>query len=194
MIILFTAAKGGQGTTTLAAMAAVESSRRKNRTLVVDDGPGRAMAAVLGVVEPDPGETCFVNEHLDLVVVPEGEFPQRLATSMASRYDVVIVDGSWIDAMSMVVDRRYLVTMPCYVAMKAFVRRRPDGVAFDGMVMRNEHGRALTRRDLEKTTDLKVVAEIPTDPMVARAVDAGLLALRSSYYTGEVLALLEAES
>ena len=50
-----------------------------------------------------------------------------------------------------------------------------------------EPGRALGRRDVESVIGVPVVAEIPLDPAVARAVDAGLLSCRLPATIGRAL-------
>ena len=73
------------------------------------------------------------------------------------------------------VDRSLLVTRPCYLALRRAVRgeTRPTGV-----VLVDEPGRALSRRDVEHALGVPVEATVSFDPAVARAVDAGLLATR----------------
>jgi hypothetical protein len=46
------------------------------------------------------------------------------------------------------------------------------------VVLINEPGRALGRKDIESVLGIPVVADVLIDPNVARAVDAGLLAGR----------------
>jgi len=72
-------------------------------------------------------------------------------------------------------DRRLLVTRACYLSLRRLVAgsTRPTGV-----VLVSEPGRALQRRDVEDVAGVPVVAEVPHDPAVARAVDAGMLAAR----------------
>jgi MinD-like ATPase involved in chromosome partitioning or flagellar assembly len=67
------------------------------------------------------------------------------------------------------------VVRPCYVALRRALRApvRPSGV-----VLVTEPGRSLGRRDVESVLGAPVRAEIELDPLVARAVDAGLLATR----------------
>jgi hypothetical protein len=67
------------------------------------------------------------------------------------------------------------VVRPCYVALRRALRApvRPSGV-----VLVTEPGRSLGRRDVENVIGAPVRAEIELDPLVARAVDAGLLATR----------------
>jgi len=72
-------------------------------------------------------------------------------------------------------DHRLLVTRACYLSLRRVVAGvdRPTGV-----VLVSEPGRALQRRDVEDVVGVPVVAEVPCDPAVARAIDAGLLAAR----------------
>ena len=68
-----------------------------------------------------------------------------------------------------------LVLRPCYLALRRALAApiRPSAV-----VLVNEPGRALTRRDIEDVLGVPVRAEVDFDPSIARAVDAGLLAGR----------------
>lgn len=68
-----------------------------------------------------------------------------------------------------------LVLRPCYLALRRALAApiRPSAV-----VLVDEPGRALTRRDIEEVMGVPVRAEIAYDPSIARAVDAGLLAGR----------------
>lgn len=72
-------------------------------------------------------------------------------------------------------DRSWLVTRPCFLSLRRAlgVGRRPDGV-----VLVEEEGRALGRADVEDVLGVPVVATVPVDAAVARAVDAGLLVAR----------------
>jgi hypothetical protein len=68
-----------------------------------------------------------------------------------------------------------LVLRPCYLALRRAVASslRPSGV-----VLVEEAGRALGRRDVESALGVPVRAVVAHDPRIARAVDAGLLARR----------------
>jgi hypothetical protein len=68
-----------------------------------------------------------------------------------------------------------LVVRPCFLALRrsAAAPLRPSGV-----VVVAEPGRALGRREVEDVLRVPVRAEVPWDPAVARAVDAGLVAAR----------------
>ena len=67
------------------------------------------------------------------------------------------------------------MTRPCFLALRRMdtVPCRPGGV-----VLIEEPGRALDRRDVAEVAGAPVVARMGADPAVARAVDAGLLASR----------------
>jgi hypothetical protein len=79
---------------------------------------------------------------------------------------------------------RLLVTRACYLSLRRIVRLVERGSGGDGgvrpsgIVLVSEPGRALGRRDVEDVAGVPVVAEVPLDPAVARAIDAGLLAAR----------------
>jgi len=68
-----------------------------------------------------------------------------------------------------------LVTRACYLSLRrvALLRARPDGV-----ILLTEPGRLLGPKDVEHSTGAPVLALVPWDPAVARAVDAGLLAAK----------------
>ena len=71
--------------------------------------------------------------------------------------------------------RRLLVTRPCYLAIR---RAIIAANAATGLVLVNEPERSLSAADIEAVLGRRVVATIPYDPAIARAVDAGLLATR----------------
>ena len=82
-------------------------------------------------------------------------------------------------------DRSWLVTRACFLSLRRAlsVGRRPDGV-----VLVEEEGRALGRTDVEDVLGVPVVATVPVDASVARAVDAGLLVARLPVAIGRPLA------
>lgn len=80
-----------------------------------------------------------------------------------------------------------LVTRACYVGLSRASRvRRPDGV-----VLLDEPGRVLRSSDVETSLGAPVVATVPIDQSVARAVDAGLLARRLPKAFAQLEALAE---
>ena len=82
-------------------------------------------------------------------------------------------------------DRSWLVIRPCFLSLRRAlaVARRPDGI-----VLVEEEGRALGRTDVEDVLGAPVIATVPVDPAVARAVDAGLLVARLPATIGRPLA------
>ncbi len=91
-------------------------------------------------------------------------------------------DGSQFDGARAVArtvaaeaDRSLLVTRLCFLGLRRAARAplRPSGV-----VVIRAAGRALTVVDAEATSGAPVVADLPVDPAVGRAVDAGLFTTR----------------
>ena len=156
--IAFVGAKGGQGTTTVAAATAVLAAAHAPTTLVTHDLTDAA--ALLGLPRPSSSDPVRVTEALWLASEPvEG-------TAVAVTDAQVLVDA----------DARYLVLRgPCYLALAAALR---DDAAPDGIVLLREPGRSLTPRDVTEVTGTPVVAEVPVTEAVARAIDAGLLLAR----------------
>jgi hypothetical protein len=156
-------ARGGQGTSTVAAVAALTLAQHTPVTLVADDVA--QMAALLGVSPAD--EPAWVTPGLLLapgVPEPPGAVvadtshpnPARLAAGGAGAV-VAVLRG------------------PCYLSLRSLVAwdQPPDGI-----VLVAEAGRALTGRDVTDATGVAVVATVPVTATVARTVDAGLLAAR----------------
>jgi hypothetical protein len=196
MITVCWAAKGGSGTTVVAAAMAIAAAAP---TLLIDlagDVP-----AVLGIPEPDgPGVFEWlasdapparlnalevrVDRHAD--VLPRGRAAQvpptrwgELATWLRAERRSIVVDAGSVGepppAIVRAADHALLVTRPCYLALRAAVRQptRPTGV-----VLVEEPGRALRAPDIEASLGVPVVATVLLDPAIARAVDAGLLLAR----------------
>ncbi len=194
MLTICWAAKGGSGTTVVTAIRALGSS---SPVLLVDlagdlplalgidrpDGPGvgewlgsNAPAGRLGALE--------VRVREGLAIIPAGERPDgpsagdrwlALAAHLAAdRRDVLVDAGTRPPppALLAACDRAWLVTRPCYLALRAAASSpvRPTGV-----VLVDEPGRALRPVDVEAAIGAPVVATVLLDPAVARAVDAGLL-------------------
>lgn len=201
-------AKGGAGTTVVAACLALESSRPS--VLVDVDGD---LPLALGV--PEPGgqglSDWFSSDAppkavLDLAVdlddttrlIPRGPMP---IPRKSSRWAEL---GRWLAAgkLEFVADvglgdppagflpaversangactiaparaRGLLVTRPCYVAL---MRARVLDARPDGVVLIDEPGHGISLREIEASGGARIVARIPFDPAIARAVDSGLLA------------------
>jgi hypothetical protein len=195
MITICWAAKGGSGTTVVAATRALAA---RDPSLVVDLAGD--MPLVFGVAEPDgPGVHDWLTSEaaperladLELSVAPNrrllpagrSEPPiearwNELATQLRDDpRDVVIDAGTSTPRPELVAvaDHAWIVTRACYLALCAAARQpcRPNGI-----VLVDEPGRALRATDIEAALGAPVVAEVPLDPAIARAVDAGLLVAR----------------
>jgi hypothetical protein len=195
--------KGGSGTTVVAAVMALSCARSSAGALLVDlmgDVP-----AVLGVPDPDgPGITDWLGAASEvgaealgrietevsprLGLLPRGTATrsasplraEKLAAMLAGDDRTVVADCGAADrtpgrelaagaAVSLAVLR------PCYLALR---RALAAAVRPTGVVLVSEPGRTLQRRDVEDVLGVPVWAEVPHDPTLARAVDAGLLAAR----------------
>lgn len=207
MVTLCWAAKGGSGTTVVAAALALGSPRP---SLLVDlDGE---LPAVLGLPEPDrPGVADWLAsttsaDHLAELLVDIGPrawlLPWR--TRVAGDRPIHIADddarwstlGDWLHDWSdqwgcdVTVDVGTR-TPPGPLAVRAdrsLLVTRPCylslrravrcGVRPTGVILVDEPGRSLGPRDVEHAVGAPVEATVSIDPGVARAVDAGLLASR----------------
>ena len=104
----------------------------------------------------------------------------RLAAAL-SGWDVAVVDcgpaGPVGPALALAACSTVslLVLRPCFLALRraAAAPLRPSGI-----IVVAERDRALRASDVEAVVGAPVRAEVPWDPAVARAVDAGLLASR----------------
>jgi MinD-like ATPase involved in chromosome partitioning or flagellar assembly len=196
--------KGGSGTTVVACGLALVLAR--STSVAIADLAGD-VPATLGLPEPEgPGlldwlaagddvapqalSRLAVEVRPGLTLLPRGSSSpwspgaaargEALAVALRSHGDVVVSDCGRADvseALALVAgaDESLLVVRPCYLALRRALEApvRPSGV-----VLVNEPGRALTARDVEEVLGVPVRAELPVDPAVARAVDAGLLARR----------------
>ena len=191
-------AKGGSGTTVVAASLALVLSHRRPALLVdlagdvpaalgMSDpsGPGvadwlaspTADAAALHRLAVPATDTLQVLPRGGLAVGPAARW-HDLATALAAFDGAVVVDaGTGIPAAALATaaTHRLLVTRPCYLGLRRAVAA---AVQPTGVVLVTEPGRALSARDVERALGAPVVAEVQYDPAVARAVDAGLLASR----------------
>ena len=212
MFILCWSAKGGSGTTVVAATLGLLAARAAPTTLI---DLGGDVPAALGVAEPAgpgvfewlaaptaSGEALLrlgspVVEGLQLVhrgtvagraasdgsnllAGPDAGGWNRIIEACVDADAHVIIDAGPMhppDHVHQRADHSLLVTRPCYLALR---RASSTGVAdvATAAVLVTEPGRALDASDVERALGLAVVAEVPWDPAVARAVDAGLLTAR----------------
>ena len=204
MLIACWSPKGGSGTTVVSCGLALVLAR--TAPVAVADLAGDVPAA-LGVAEPPaPGLLDWLAADDDvpadalsrlevevrpgLTLLARGSAPsssstgtpraEALAEALRSHRQVVVVDCGRARspetlALAGCADESLLVLRPCYLALRRALEApiRPSGV-----IMVSEVGRALDRHDIEDVLGVPVRAQVPVDPAVARAVDAGLLARR----------------
>lgn len=164
--IHFYGAKGGVGTSTAAALLALELQAAGQHVALIDLTDTGDHAAILG--RPACGSMIYLPEP-----DPAAEMHQ---------FDVAIIDhGTDVPTGIPNGQAVYLVTRPCYVALRrALERLRVSDVHVDGVVVFAEPDRSLGTRDIEAALDLPAVATIVVTPSVARTIDAGLLEARRS--------------
>lgn len=203
MLVACWSAKGGSGTTVVAAALAAVLARSSASGAVLADLAGD-VPAVLGVPEPDgPGLAEWLAagpsvapDALGRLEVPApgglallprgGPLPSAdgrgevLAALLASDARPCVVDcgsaptGARL-AVAAAAAHSLLVLRPCYLALRLAVASpvRPSGV-----VLVDDGAHALGQRDVEQALGVPVRAVIAHDRRIARAVDAGLLSGR----------------
>jgi hypothetical protein len=111
--------------------------------------------------------------HHDLTA----EHCNTLATELDTSNELTVVDAGSGHIPQLVnnATTSLLVIRPCYLALRkaAHLCVKPHGI-----VLINEPGRSLGKRDVESVVGAPVLVELPLDPTIARCVDAGLLASR----------------
>ena len=201
MYTLCWSAKGGSGTTVVAAALAL-SSARSRPTVLVDLGDD--LPAALGVsAPPGPGVgewlaaphaspaalvELAVEVSPGLFLVPAGGLAahgtiddvqaERLAHACDRATLPTVVDAGPHGrhrVLHACATRSLIVVRPCYLGLRRAVQL--PGLATAAVVV-HEPGRSLGVDDVGRALGVPVVAEIAWDPGVARAVDAGLLAHR----------------
>ena len=197
--------KGGSGTTVVAAALALVLAQRHEAGARLIDMSGDTPSA-LGMSEPasegiaewlnaadHPGVEALNNLMLPVTahlgVIPRGhnvivpslvnlDRLRDLAEVIAQSTMPTVVDaGSGLAAIPIIehATRSLLIIRPCYLALRraSLLTTKPHGI-----IVITEPGRALGVYDVESVVGAPVLAEIPFDPAIARAVDAGLLAGR----------------
>lgn len=191
--------KGGSGTTVVSAALALTRSRSQPVVLVDLRGD---LPAALGISEPvgpgvgdwlaSPTADAAALSRLVVTVTDRMSLLPRGSESASvggHRWQQFVEALAAIDARA-VIDAgtglppgellgpgitSILVTRSCYLGLRRAVTAdvKPSAV-----VLVLEPGRALTAVDIERAVGAPVVAEIPFDPAIARAVDAGMLVSR----------------
>ena len=191
--------KGGSGTSVVAAALGLTSPP----ALLVD--LAGELDAVLGVAADGPGVTAWLTagavpppDALGRLEVPvatgvsllaAGAEPRGreivghapiLAELLRADGRLVVADvGSDVDAAGAELlrsaDLRLCVVRSCYLAVR---RLQQATTPMDGVVLVDEPGRALRPDDVAAAAGVPVLARVPWDPAICRAVDAGVLAAR----------------
>jgi hypothetical protein len=126
------------------------------------------------------------NHSLDVLPLGDGTslhttLPDRwsaLASAIGCLDQRVVVDAGVGCPPAPLIQRArasLLVTRSCYLSLRRVVA---SGTVPTGIVLLSEPGRALSATDIEQAVGAPVVAQVPYDPAISRAVDAGLLAAR----------------
>lgn len=204
----FAAPKGGVGVSVIAAAAALELSKTQTVTIVDFCGDQPWILGVTadeharhgvfdwlsadGSVSADALENLAVDVTSSLRLIPAGDLtlePQvssvrisslvshlSLAGPVVADIGIVAGDVSGIRPMLCATgDRTTLVVRACYLALQ---RARLLPIVVDDIVEVFEGGRSLRTIDIEAVLGQRVSSRLAVDPLIARAVDAGLLTRR----------------
>ena len=168
--ITFTGARGGHGTTTVAAVVALHAARTAPTVLVSPDT--EAACALLGA-------SCGHHDHRAIDIAPNLLLAPERPDSGGDR--IVVVDEGTLaskpPSTPTATEEHYLVLRgPCYVALATILAADIDGI--EGIVLVSERDRSLRAADVTDVLGIPVVATVTLSPQVARTVDAGLLSSR----------------
>lgn len=161
-VIVFVGARGGQGTSTIAATAALQAAQHAPTSLLCLDP--LATAALLGSSPVLPGDHAEIAPRL------------TLAGLDGPRGAVTVIDAGMLATAPPVpaASRTVLVIRgPSYLALHTAVGH-PD-LHVDAAVVVAEPGRALSDLDVREILAVPVLATVPVRADIARTVDAGLL-------------------
>ena len=168
--ITFTGARGGHGTTTVAAVVALQAARTAPTVLVSPDTD--AACALLGASD----------RHHDHRAIDVASGLLLTADRPEEGLDhIVVVDEGTLAAKPpsapTATEEHYLVLRgPCYVALATVLAADVDGI--EGIVLVSERDRSLRAADVTDVLGIPVIATVALSPQVARAIDAGLLPSR----------------
>ena len=205
MFIIFTSPKNGNGVTVTAASYALLSAIRGTRTVLIDLCGDQT--AALGMQEPaSDGVNDWLSENSvgessqllsmgrecmgGLLVVHRGsQFisgePRwaALVDAISSMPYTVIVDagvGRLPNELTHAASKIITVVKPCYLSLRRATQQPTPSSVF----VVKEDGRALTVKDVGHVLNAPIDAEIPYEPAISRAVDAGLLPSRVEQLLG----------
>ena len=190
--------KGGSGTTVVASTIAlchegphtlIDLAGDLPAVLGLNDG-GRgvldALADAVPIVDLDEISTAIDADHSlirrggEQAISPERWHELAIHLAGTGSYTIDAGTISSPDDIPMPLlqhaDQRLMVLRPCYLALRR--ARLTSHFNPDGIILIDEPGRSLAAHDVSNCLETPVIAQIPSDPRVARAVDAGLLAIR----------------
>lgn len=190
-------AKGGQGATTVVAALAVTAARKGRRIIVIDAGGD--VASILNRPHVEAADdlaagltaACPV-DGVELVHLPADRIDSntvRGTSELVADGATIIIDAGTDPSMVHPFDdvrprpQRVLVVRSCYLAVRraAAVPYTPDHV-----VLIRERLQSLTATDIERALALPVTT-VDHDPILARAIDAGLLVTHAHRWLGRPL-------
>lgn len=195
--------KGGSGTTVVASTIALMRAAESQRGALLVDLAGD-VPAVLGLAESSgPGindwfancdhgsrmtlQSIAIQATANLQIIARGlkqldakenrNFTELCAALKSFDLPIIVDAGCGLPSPDLLANASssLLVTRPCYLSLR---RAAQLSVSPTGIVLINEAGRALGKHDVEAVIGAPVIAEIDFDSVIARAVDAGLLASR----------------
>lgn len=195
--------KGGSGTTVVASTIALMRAAESQRGALLVDLAGD-VPAVLGLAESSgPGindwfancdhgsrmtlQSIAIQATANLQIIARGSkqldakenrnFTELCAALKSFDLPIIVDAGCGLPSPDLLANASssLLITRPCYLSLR---RAAQLSVSPTGIVLINEAGRALGKHDVEAVIGAPVIAEIDFDSVIARAVDAGLLASR----------------
>ena len=213
MLLALWSAKGGSGTSVLAAACAITLARDPmgvGATCIVDlagDQPavfGLSADPALGLVDwlgagpaapTDALDRLLVDvapgvrllphggrDRPDTAALPLAESGAALAVALGDAPVPAVADcGTASDpatrAVVEVAAVSIVVLRGCYLALRRAVHNAALA-ATAGAVLLDEPGRTLSTKDISEVLGVPVLARVPVKPLIARSVDAGVVATR----------------
>jgi hypothetical protein len=146
------------------------------------EAPTEALDRMLVEVAPGVGLLPRGGTARVLAPVAAAEAGAALAVALGdgpvpTLVDCGTADGPATRAVVEVADVAVVVLRGCYLGLRRAVRA-PALACTVGAVLVEEPGRSLAANDVADVLDLPVLARVPVKSVVARAVDAGVLATR----------------
>ena len=171
MKIRISGAKGGVGTTVTAAILAINLANNGERVLLVDETGTDDIFATVGAYRSRDITTNVIPSLLD--IYNEGAL---VIDKIIDDYDHVIFDAGVNNGVrGDDYDHEMLVVRNDYLALRRGIAKSGK---VDKIVLVEEAGRVLNLPDVKAVFGGVPVDVLPIDPAVARAIDAGLLAMR----------------